>query len=129
MGLDHSETLTATITPENATNTGAVWSSNNTSVAIVDQEGKVTAIAEGIAIITITTYDGLYTAKCIVIVESVTGAPKITMTTGSFSIEFSLQGTNSVLIDWGDGTIDIYSPNADIHILWNTRYDTVGTSL
>ena len=44
-----SETLTATVQPSNATNKAVNWSSNPTSVATVDSNGKVTAVAEGTA--------------------------------------------------------------------------------
>lgn len=47
--------MTATVKPEKASNKNVLWSSNNTSVAIVDNEGKVTAISEGIATITAKT--------------------------------------------------------------------------
>lgn len=36
-----SETLTATVTPDNATNTNVTWSSDRPEVATVDQNGKV----------------------------------------------------------------------------------------
>ena len=110
LGLEDSETLTATIEPDNATNKGVIWSSNNTSVAIVDQEGHVLAIAEGMAVITVTTLDGYYTAGCMVQVGSVAGTPNIIMTTESASISLALQGFSTALIDWGDGTHDVYAP-------------------
>ena len=40
--IGSSETLTATILPEDATNQNVTWSSSNTNVATVDQNGKVT---------------------------------------------------------------------------------------
>lgn len=51
-------TLTATVSPSTATNKNVTWSSNNTSIATVDSEGKVTGIAAGTATITVTTADG-----------------------------------------------------------------------
>ena len=53
-----SATLTAAVTPENATNKTLTWASSNTAVATVDQSGKVTAVAPGTAAITVTTNDG-----------------------------------------------------------------------
>lgn len=50
-------TLTVTITPDDATNKDIVWSSSNTDVAMVDDTGKVTAVAEGEAVITATAAD------------------------------------------------------------------------
>ena len=51
------ETLTATVAPTNATNKGVTWSSSNPEVATVDN-GVVTAVSAGEAIITVTTEDG-----------------------------------------------------------------------
>ena len=53
-----SATLTAAVTPDNATNKTLTWASSNTAVATVDQSGKVTAVAPGTAAITVTTNDG-----------------------------------------------------------------------
>lgn len=61
-----SETLTATVYPENATNKDVTWSSDNENAATVDANGTVTAVGEGEAIITATTEDGKYTATCTV---------------------------------------------------------------
>lgn len=65
-----SETLTATIEPADATNTNVTWSSGDVSVATVDNNGKVTAVAAGTATITVTTADGSFTATCEVTVEA-----------------------------------------------------------
>ena len=61
-------TLVATINPSNATNKGVTWSSSNSSVAKVDQNGKVTAVGKGTATITVTTKDGAKKATCTIIV-------------------------------------------------------------
>ena len=61
-----SETLTATVSPENANNKNVSWKSDDTAVATVDQNGKVTAVGKGSATITVTTEDGKYTATCTV---------------------------------------------------------------
>ncbi len=65
-----SETLTATVAPANATNQAVTWSSDNTAVATVNQNGKVTAVAAGTATITVTTADGNKTATCTVTVSA-----------------------------------------------------------
>ena len=50
-------TLTATVTPSNATNKEVTWTSSNTSVATVSG-GKVKGVAEGTTVITATTSNG-----------------------------------------------------------------------
>ena len=65
-----SETLVATVTPSNATNKSVTWSSSNSSVASVNSNGKVTALAAGSTVITVTTNDGGKKATCSVTVKS-----------------------------------------------------------
>ena len=64
-----SETLIAEISPHNATNINVSWSSDRPEVATVDENGKVTAVANGTAAITVTTEDGNKTDSCVVTVE------------------------------------------------------------
>ena len=61
--------LKATITPDNTMNKNISWSSDNETVAVVNN-GEVTAKAEGKATITVTTEDGQYTATCSVTVTN-----------------------------------------------------------
>ena len=68
-----TQTLTATITPDDANNKSVSWSSDKPSVATVDENGKVTAVAEGTAKITVTTVDGKKTADCAVTVTAKSG--------------------------------------------------------
>ena len=53
-------TLTVTFTPSNATNQNGIWSSSDEAIATVDQNGNVTAVADGIVTITFTSNDGGY---------------------------------------------------------------------
>lgn len=56
--------LTASLTPENATNQTVTWRSDKTDVATVDKSGLVKAVGSGSATITATTRDGGFTASC-----------------------------------------------------------------
>jgi uncharacterized protein YjdB/beta-glucanase (GH16 family) len=53
-------TLTAVISPDNATNQNLVWSSSSSAVATVSQTGVVTAVSNGTATITASSTDGSY---------------------------------------------------------------------
>ena len=65
-----TQTLAATITPDNANNKNVSWSSDKPSVATVDEKGNVTAVAVGTANITVKTVDGEKTAVCAVTVTA-----------------------------------------------------------
>ena len=65
-----SETLTATVLPEAATNKAVMWTSADRSIAAVDENGKVTAVKAGKTTITVTTVDGSHKAHCDVVVSS-----------------------------------------------------------
>lgn len=56
--VGNSETLVATVTPNNVTNGSVTWSSSNTAVVSVNSSGIVTANAAGSAVITASTTDG-----------------------------------------------------------------------
>jgi uncharacterized protein YjdB len=68
-----TETLSVTsVLPDNATDKTYSWSSTNTSVATVDADGKVTAVAGGTTTISATANDGSgVSATCTVIVATV----------------------------------------------------------
>jgi len=63
-----SAQLNATVMPKDADDQSVTWQSGNTDVATVDEYGVVTGHAKGIAIITVTTNEGGYTARSIITV-------------------------------------------------------------
>ena len=75
--VGESETLTPTITPEDATNKKVSWTSSNDKVATVE-DGKVVGVQPGSVTITVTTEDGAKTAECPVTVKS-NLAPSVTV--------------------------------------------------
>ncbi len=64
------KTLTAIVSPSGASNKNLTWKSSNPKVAVVNQNGKVTALKAGKTTITVRSSNGK-TAKCTV---TVTGA-------------------------------------------------------
>lgn len=62
--------LTATISPANADNKGVKWSTSDSSIASVDQNGNVTALKAGVVTITVVTNDQSKSTTCTINVIS-----------------------------------------------------------
>ena len=87
-----TETLTATVRPDDATDKSVTWLSDNTNVATVDTNGLVTAVGVGTANITVTSNsDSTKNASCSVTVNPatynvlLTGGSNATISGGSTS--------------------------------------------
>ena len=95
LAVGKSDTLTATITPSNATNPNVTWSSDDESVATVEN-GKVTAVGTGSTNITVTTADGSHTATCTVTVEKPYTPPPYIPPTYAVTVPDTTGGTVEV---------------------------------
>lgn len=97
-------TLRAFVRPDNATDNKVTWFSDKPAIALVNNNGEVTAKAIGTATITVATRDGEHAANCIVDVIPA-GQKKMTITKGSdYDVNFLLGGKSTFTIDWNDGS-------------------------
>lgn len=69
--IGKTQTLTATVLPEDAEYSEITWKTDNASVATVDAEGVVTSVAEGTATITASTGDKSASCKVTVVKAAV----------------------------------------------------------
>ena len=90
-----TETLTATVRPDNADNRKVAWSSDKTDVATVDGAGKVTAVKAGEAVVTVTTEDGGKTATCAVTVKA-KAVPVTGVEVNPWAVTLSVRGTSKL---------------------------------
>ena len=117
-----SETLTATVTPDNATDKTVTWTSNKESVATVEN-GVVTAVGEGTATITATA--GGYEASCVVTVNPATvDVTGVTLDKTSATLYINGEsGTNTVTL-----TATVTPDNAtDKTVTWASNKESVAT--
>lgn len=118
VSLIQSETvsLTATILPENTTSKMIKWNSNNPGVATVDNNGNVTAVSEGTAIITAKC--GNAQGACYVYVKKI-AAEKIILN----ETELTLQVSQTF-----DLTAEVLPENAvDKTVKWSSGIQFVAT--
>lgn len=93
-------TLDVSFSPSNATNTNVTYSSNNTSVAAVNQFGRITATGVGETKVTVTSNDGGKKASCNIVVKPAVVASgktgdldwKITDEKGDYTLTISGNG-------------------------------------
>jgi hypothetical protein len=71
LSVGGTETLIATVGPENAANKDVTWTSSNTTVATVSGDGVVRGLTQGVALITVRTADSGKMAACAVMVPVV----------------------------------------------------------
>lgn len=111
-------TLTASVTPANATNKNVTWSSSDASVASVSQDGTVTAVKAGSATITVTTEDGDKTASCEVTVKEPAKATSIYLDSQSF---------NAFIGKYYDLRVSAYPEDAKCEYEWETSDSSIAT--
>ena len=90
-----TETLTATVKPDNADNRKVTWSSDKTEIATVGGDGKVTAVKAGEAVVTVTTEDGGKTATCKVTVKA-KAVPVTGVEVNPWAMTLSVRGTSKL---------------------------------
>ncbi len=95
--------LTANVTPSNASSTYKTWTSSNTSVASVDSWGRVYGVAPGEAVITVETASGGYTATCVVTVNPIRET-SITLSASSLVVYYDESETLTATIEPSDAT-------------------------
>lgn len=89
LGMGYKKQITATVMPDDATDKSVEWTSENPEIATVSDNGTITGKSYGRTVVTATTTDGGYTAKCVVRVKPI----DVVDATGSN--EFVLSNTDS----------------------------------
>ena len=117
--IGESTELKVKIEPENADLQKLLWKSDNEKVATTDENGKVTAVGNGTAEITVTTEDGKITASIMITVK-VPDEPTINKTTGFRRLRARSvkQTKTSVTLQWN------IIKDADGYFIYGNRCNT-----
>ena len=121
---NESKTLKVSIKPESAENKKVIWTSSDTSVATV-KNGKVTGVKNGTAVITCTTEEGGYTAKCKVTVKTKSTGVELQSTSGKIYTTKGLYIKASVVpSDASDKTLTYKSADTSVATVSSKGYVT-----
>lgn len=117
--IGESTELKVKIEPENADLQKLIWKSDNEKVATTDENGKVTAVGNGTAEITVTTEDGKIAASIMITVK-VPDEPTINKTTGFRRLRARSvkQTKTSVTLQWN------IIKDADGYFIYGNRCNT-----
>lgn len=117
--IGESTELKVKIEPKNADLQKLIWKSHNEKVAIVNENGKVTAVGNGTAEITVTTKDGKITASIMITVK-VPDEPTINKTTSFRRLRARSvkQTKTSVTLQWN------IIKDADGYFIYGNRCNT-----
>ena len=122
MDTNSEDSLSATVSPNNATNKKVTYSSSNENIVVVDDSGNLlTGDTEGNAIITVTTDEGGFTDTC----EVTVGTPS---TISPTSITISSDGNELNVGNSMQFTATVLPNNAtDKSVTWSSSNTEVAT--
>lgn len=117
--IGDTESLTATVSPDDATDKSVSWSSSAEAVATVSDSGVITAVGVGTATVTVTTTDGDRTAACEVTVYDFNNKP------GELAFTASLSG-NRAMVNNKANSIVTFNAEAAGTLYYTTKSGLAG---
>lgn len=112
--------VAATVSPSNATNVGAGWTTSNSAVATVNSSGTVTAVAPGSAEIKVTTLDGgFFQTIAVTVINPVVAVTGITLDKAAVTVAAGSSATVVSTIAPANAT--------NTAVTWTSSNDSVAT--
>jgi uncharacterized protein YjdB len=109
------------VLPTNATDKAVSWSSSDSTIATVNEQGQVNAIATGTSNIICTTHDGGFTATCVVAVSEGTIIPVDSVSLNKATTSLQVGNTETL-------TATVLPANAtDKTLTWSTSDSSKAT--
>ncbi|MCL2773727.1 MAG: Ig-like domain-containing protein [Oscillospiraceae bacterium] len=134
LDMGSADQLTATVYPANAANKNVKWSSTNAGIVTVNSNGVLTPVAPGMAVITVITEDGGYSAACVVTVNPMVTSISLNKTSLSMAAGQSEQliltinpstATNVAAVAWSSKNPSI----ADVDKTGKITAKSIGTAV
>lgn len=70
LNINETAALKAVIAPENASDKTVNWSSSDANIVKVDDKGNITGVSKGTAVVSASTANNAFSAKCVVTVQN-----------------------------------------------------------
>ena len=99
LGVGKTSTIKAEITPSNASDKTIKWTSSNSKVATVDNNGKVKGIKEGSATITAASNNNVKATTKVEVGDKITGGEAIAQAATYLAVTVGPQ-TGRLFVDW-----------------------------
>lgn len=125
--VGESSQLTATVSPQDATNKGIVWKTSDSKVATV-ADGLIQAVGKGVAVITAESTDGSHiVAECqlTVLSNATTYAEQTITTSGTKTLSIEAKKGQTLSFDWTTGYMTSSRPEGS----YSYVYDRLKVSL
>ena len=123
LDVDETHQLTASVSPDNATEKTVTWASSNDKVATVDSSGNVKAVGAGEATIAATA--GGKSASCVVTVTSPVTSISVSQVQASLKTREDTELTATV--QPSSGEIEWISSNPDVATVVKSKDDVINT--
>ena len=131
--VGETKKINVNVTPDNATNKGVIYKSDNEVVATVTADGTVRAASQGEAKITVTTLDGGFSASCDVTVKFPVNVKSVEVTPDSIELFVGEETELSVSVlpeNADDKTVYYSTSNSSVATISNgtVKAKSVGTA-
>lgn len=125
LAVGQTSTLTVTVSPDNASDKRITWTSDNETIATVDDKGAVTAVAEGFATITATSKSNKNaSATCTIkVVDALAYDGTIRL---SFESAPTIKSDGQVVIKNGDEVVDTIKAADEEYYTVNNSKGAIG---
>lgn len=115
--VGETDTLKATIEPEDATDKSIIWKSNNEDIVEVDENGNITAKKEGVAIISVLSSNGKIATAVVRVKSSIIPISNIRLDQSYFSMYMDQEKTLIATIEPENAT--------DKTIVWSSSNENI----